>query len=119
MPKLNPKITLEEALARPRPHQDASHRNFVATDDELTRAAEADPDNPPLTDAELDFIRTARRGGRPAMAPEDRKIQVTMRLSPDVVAYFRESGPGWSTRIDEELRRLMKRKGGLPYGRDR
>ena len=119
MPKPTPKITLEGALARPLDSRDAFRRNFVATDDELTHAAESDPDNPPLTDAELDFIRSTPRGGRPALAPEARKVQVTMRLSPDVVAYFRESGPGWSTRIDEELRRVMKRKGGQPHGKNR
>jgi putative transcriptional regulator len=36
------------------------------TDDEITRAAESDPDNPPLTEREFELIdeqRRRRRGG--------------------------------------------------------
>jgi uncharacterized protein (DUF4415 family) len=29
-------------------------------------------------------------------------------LSPDVLAYFRKTGPGWQTRIDEALRKAAK-----------
>lgn len=50
-------------------------------------------------------IREARRRGRPAKPAEERKEKVTLRLSADVLAYFRESGPGWQTRIDETLRK--------------
>lgn len=32
------------------------------------------------------------------------KEAISIRLSPDVLAAFREMGPGWQTRIDEVLR---------------
>ena len=35
------------------------------------------------------------------------KQQVTLRLDPDVVERFRESGPGWQGRINEALRRVV------------
>ncbi|HUJ03103.1 MAG TPA: BrnA antitoxin family protein [Rhizomicrobium sp.] len=50
---------------------------------------------------------TFKRGpGRPKVdAP---KKSVHLRLSQDVLAYFRKTGPGWQTRIDETLRKAAK-----------
>ena len=48
-----------------------------------------------------------RKGGRPAKPAEERKQQVTMRLSPDVLAAARATGPGWQTRVDDVLRRTF------------
>jgi len=36
------------------------------------------------------------------------KEQVAIRLSPEVLAYFRASGNGWQTRMDEALREYVK-----------
>lgn len=33
-----------------------------------------------------------------------KKVAVSIRLSPDVVKAFRDSGAGWQTRVDEILR---------------
>jgi uncharacterized protein (DUF4415 family) len=50
---------------------------------------------------------TLTRGpGRPKAAIS--KKSVHMRLSPDVLDYFRSSGPGWQTRIDEALRKAAR-----------
>jgi uncharacterized protein (DUF4415 family) len=48
-------------------------------------------------------IRRARAGGRPKKAAS--KEAVSIRLDPDVLAYFRASGPGWQSRINEALRK--------------
>jgi uncharacterized protein (DUF4415 family) len=56
-----------------------------------------DPDNPPLDDqfwVEAVFV-------------PGRKQQVTLRLDPDVLAFFREQGPGYQRRINAVLRRYM------------
>lgn len=42
--------------------------------------------------------------GRPAKSADERKQQVTLRLSPDVLAALRADGEGWQTRLDELLR---------------
>jgi uncharacterized protein (DUF4415 family) len=42
------------------------------------------------------------RRGRPALAKP--KQAVSLRLDPDVIAYFKAGGPGWQTRINERLR---------------
>lgn len=40
--------------------------------------------------------------GRPPKAA--RKRATNIRLSPEVLAFFRASGPGWQTRVDEVLK---------------
>lgn len=49
---------------------------------------------------------TLTKPGRPRKP--DAKKSVHLRLSPDVLAYFRRTGPGWQTRIDETLRKAAK-----------
>jgi uncharacterized protein (DUF4415 family) len=48
-----------------------------------------------------------RRRGRPTKAAEDRKELVSLRLSPDILAWLRATGPGWQTRVDDMLRVTM------------
>jgi uncharacterized protein (DUF4415 family) len=69
-------------------------------------------DIPELTDdwfakADLHVGGKLIRRGRPPS--ETRKEAVSIRLSPEVLRHFRESGPGWQTRIDEVLRDWVKR----------
>lgn len=60
-------------------------------------------DSPELTDDELAGLR--RSPGRPKSS--NPKIPVSIRLSPEVVAHFKAGGPGWQTRIDAELRKIV------------
>ena len=53
------------------------------------------------------FPKTKLRG--PQKAPT--KVAVSLRLSRDVVDYYRASGEGWQTRIDEALREAIRRAG--------
>jgi uncharacterized protein (DUF4415 family) len=43
--------------------------------------------------------------GRPKL--ENPKILTSLRLDPDVLAFFQRSGPGWRTRINDTLRAAM------------
>ena len=43
----------------------------------------------------------------PQKAPT--KIAVSIRLSPDVVKHFKAKGPGWQSRIDDALRKIVKK----------
>ncbi|MEJ1961172.1 MAG: BrnA antitoxin family protein [Gammaproteobacteria bacterium] len=52
--------------------------------------------------------KLVRRGRPPA---EIRKVSTTLRLSPEVIEHFRAGGPGWQTRIDEALKRVVARAG--------
>ncbi len=53
---------------------------------------------------------TMARRGRPPKG-EQPKVNQTLRLSPDVLAFFRATGDGWQARIDDILRVEMKRTG--------
>jgi len=43
--------------------------------------------------------------GRPPLPTGQKKQQVTMLLNPDVVAYFKQGGKDWQTRVNEALRK--------------
>ncbi|HEU0099234.1 MAG TPA: BrnA antitoxin family protein [Allosphingosinicella sp.] len=46
---------------------------------------------------------TLTKRGRPPLG-DAAKVQQSLRLSPEVLDYFRSTGPGWQARIDEVLR---------------
>jgi uncharacterized protein (DUF4415 family) len=74
-----------------------------------TKPTWTDPDDAPeLTEewfatADLYEGNKLIRRGRPAKAA--RKQAVNIRLDPDVLAYFRATGPGWQSRINAALRK--------------
>ncbi|WP_410498121.1 BrnA antitoxin family protein [Chitinibacter sp. S2-10] len=45
------------------------------------------------------------KGGRPKST--DKKVQLTVRYSAEVVNYFKGTGDGWQTRMDEALREYV------------
>jgi uncharacterized protein (DUF4415 family) len=53
--------------------------------------------------------KLVRRGRPPA---EVKKVSTTLRLSPEVLEHFRAGGPGWQTRIDQVLKRVVARAAG-------
>jgi uncharacterized protein (DUF4415 family) len=81
----------------------------VEEDRAITAAAKSDPDAQPLTRKQLEAmvpIRALR--GRPPSA--NRKQLVSIRYSPEVLAWFRATGPGWQSRLDRVLKDYMKRR---------
>jgi uncharacterized protein (DUF4415 family) len=46
------------------------------------------------------------RAGRPPSG--NPKLALKLRLDPDIVEYFRATGPGWQTRINDTLRKAAK-----------
>jgi uncharacterized protein (DUF4415 family) len=49
-------------------------------------------------------LRTLR--GRPKS--DNKKLLVSVRYSPEVVAYFKSTGEGWQSRMDEALREYVE-----------
>ena len=47
---------------------------------------------------------TYTQRGRPPLGSGP-KVQQSLRLSPEVLAFFKATGPGWQARIDEVLKR--------------
>ena len=68
-------------------------------DEQINAAALTDPDNLPLTDAELSQFKRGR--GRPLGS--GKKEQVTLRLDVEILELFRATGNGWQTRINDAL----------------
>jgi uncharacterized protein (DUF4415 family) len=77
-------------------------------DEAITAAAKSDPDAQPLTPKQLKAmvpLRTLR--GRPKS--ENKKLLLSVRYSPEVVAYFKSTGEGWQSRMDGVLREYVER----------
>jgi len=75
------------------------------------RAVARSDDEAPELDAawfesadEYHGTKLVRRGRPPGTS---RKTQTTIRVSNEVLDFFRASGPGWQTRMDEALREYV------------
>lgn len=55
------------------------------------------------------FAKAKVRRGRPPLAKP--KVSTTIRLSPEVIDYFKAGGRGWQTRIDQALRDWIGKQG--------
>ena len=77
-------------------------------------------DNPPMTDEELAGFRRGptmqdpdlsadikSRGGRPKSAVK--RVPISLRVEPEVLAAFKATGPGWQTRMNEALAEAARR----------
>ena len=74
----------------------------------ITAAAKSDPDAHPLTPKQLKAMVPMRAlRGRPKS--ENKKLLVSVRYSPEVVAYFKSTGEGWQSRMDGVLRKYVER----------
>ena len=51
----------------------------------------------------------ARVQGTRGVQKAPTKIPVSIRLSPEVVNHFKKKGPGWQSRIDNALRKIVKK----------
>ncbi|MFM9969637.1 MAG: BrnA antitoxin family protein [Burkholderiales bacterium] len=87
-----PKITPRRVIRMPTPAENAK----------ILAAAKSDPDAQPLTKRQLAAmvpLKSVR--GRPKS--ETKKLLVSVRYSPEVIAYFRSTGDGWQGRMDGVL----------------
>jgi len=76
-------------------------------DQEITAAAESDPDALPLTDEQMNAMVPIRvLCGLPKLP--NKKQLVSIRYSPEVIDYFRASGAGWQARMDAVLKDYVR-----------
>jgi uncharacterized protein (DUF4415 family) len=85
--------------------------------------ARAYADDAPLTKAELKRLRPAREVDPALVAAYERgtlryrgqrghqkaptKVDMHIRVSPEVVAFFKSKGPGWQTRMNQVLESIV------------
>jgi len=75
----------------------------------ITAAAQGDPDARPLTPRQLKAMVPMRAlRGRPKS--ESKKLLLSVRYSPEVVAYFKSTGEGWQSRMDGVLREYVEKQ---------
>lgn len=86
-----PKIQLK----RPTPEEEQQINEMIA----------ADVDDYEASFDDFSQVQPLARMGRPKAAVT--KESVTIRLSPEVVGYFRASGKGWQTRLEQALKEYM------------
>ncbi len=84
--------------------------NPELTEEWFARARPATEVLPELFGAEAVAHLLKPKRGRPPKAA--RKRATNIRLSPEVLAYFRATGPGWQTRVDEVLKAHAARGAG-------
>jgi uncharacterized protein (DUF4415 family) len=74
----------------------------------ITAAARSDPDAQPLTPKQLKaMVPLKALRGRPKSG--NKKLLVSVRYSPEVVAYFKSTGEGWQSLMDSVLRKYVAR----------
>lgn len=77
-------------------------------DKAITAAAKSDPDAQPLTSKQLKaMVPLKALRGRPKS--ENKKLLVSVRYSPELVAYFKSTGEGWQSLMDSVLRKYVAR----------
>ena len=80
----------------------------VAEDRKINVAAKADRDAQPLSASQLKSmvpLRSVR--GRPKS--ENKKLLLSGRYSPEVIAYFKSTGEGWQARMDGVLKQYVQK----------
>jgi uncharacterized protein (DUF4415 family) len=92
------KVSKRPAIVMPTPVEDKA----------ITEAAKADPDAQPLTPKQLQAMVPMKAvRGRPKS--ENKKLLISVRYSPEVVAYFKSTGEGWQSRMDGVLQQYVAR----------
>ncbi|WP_345740190.1 BrnA antitoxin family protein [Pandoraea apista] len=106
MPKLKPGTVFptpaEDAKIKKQMRQDS--QNPEGTKKDFAKARPANEVLPGIVGEEADE-KLLKPRGRPKA--EITKERINIRLSPEVVDYFKVSGSGWQTRIDAALRQFI------------
>ena len=83
----------------------------MSVESKRSRRVSRDPDDAPeitgkwVAEADLYHGKKLVRRGRPVGSGQ--KTQTTLRISKDVLEFFRATGPGWQTRMDNALKRYV------------
>jgi uncharacterized protein (DUF4415 family) len=81
----------------------------TAENKKILAAAKRDPDAQPLSAKQLKaMVPLKSLRGRPKLA--ETKQLLSVRYSPQVIEYFRATGDGWQSRMDEILLKYVVRQ---------
>ncbi len=93
------RTTLEEAKARIARGEDRTDWAYVdsLTEEELEASIDYEEEGYPIWET----LRAI---------PDPRKQQITLRLDPEIIEFFKAEGPGYQTRMNAVLRNYMQAK---------
>ncbi|MBT3195682.1 MAG: hypothetical protein HN338_04305 [Candidatus Ruthia sp.] len=72
------------------------------SDDMFDNATTLDNSNLP------DAFKVSAKRGRPLK--EGKKVPISIRLSPEVLSFFKQKGKGWQSRIDDTLKSFIEHR---------
>jgi uncharacterized protein (DUF4415 family) len=78
--------------------------NPAWTEEDFASATRLEP-SIKAKDLTPEILRRIRRGPKKLST----RIAVSIRLSPEVISFFKAKGPGWHSRIDAALRKIAKK----------
>lgn len=98
-----------------------SSKPFPETPEEISATIEAAPDriddpkcaydpNDPAAVESYWKDASVRRPGQRGPGKKAKKVLLSVRYSPEVVEYFKSTGPGWQTRMDEVLQKWVAKR---------
>ena len=90
---------------KPLTNKDGEVRELTAKDFSRMRPAR-EVLSPKLYEGLLSLKKVGQRG--PQKKPT--KVSVTLRFSPEVVEYFKSTGTGWQTKMDDALKEWIKKR---------
>lgn len=90
-------MSSKRKLILPTPEEDAA----------IDRGIAADPDT---YEPGAEEFKRLRKVGRPRL--DNPKVAVTVRYDKAVIDAFKAGGPGWQTRMNDALKRVVARKHG-------
>ena len=97
-----------DTTSKPFPKKSEEIASVIATAPERVDDPECpyDPNDPKAVEA---FWKnaTVRRPGQRGPGRRAKKVLLSVRYSPEVVEYFKSTGEGWQTRMDEALKDWM------------
>ena len=96
-------------LVRPTPEENEQINAGIAADPDTRELTEKDfARMRPAADVHPEIVEAYRRSRGKQKAPT--KIATSIRLSPGVLAAYKQTGAGWQRRIDEDLQEIVARR---------
>jgi uncharacterized protein (DUF4415 family) len=80
-------------------------------DRKITAQAKADPQAQPLKPAQLKAM-VPLQSIRGRLKSDNKKLLLSVRYSPEVIADFKPTGDGWQSRMDGVLRNYVEKQSG-------
>ena len=79
-------------------------------DEKIRRAAASDPDT---------FMPTLAQWAAAEIVLPQPKKSIALRVDPEIIAFFKQGGPGYQTRMVGVLREYVRLSGGAPRAKRR